>query len=156
MKPLIAAIFLCSSLCTQGQAKSGKPANPSTSNPAPKLQASIGGSRGGAVSSEFLTQIVDSPLVVRDQSGISYSVTNFRIFYKFKSTSQDPDTGEKKTVDDMRTETFYNTPRLSDLWSESIKDNIAIGDELIIDNIMVRLKNGKKLLLPSLSFKVAN
>ncbi len=120
----------------------------------PKLQASLGGSRGGNLSGAELSKIVDSVMTVRDQEGNSYPVTHFRVFYKFRSSSEDHDSGERKTVDDMRVNEFYNTSKMSDLWKESIKDNAAANDEMIIDNIRVRLKNGKKMQVPSIRFKV--
>jgi hypothetical protein len=43
---------------------------------------------------------------------------------------------------------------MSELWRESVKDNIKPGDELLLFNIMVRLKNGKKMMVNQISFKV--
>ncbi|PWT98705.1 MAG: hypothetical protein C5B52_11850 [Bacteroidetes bacterium] len=119
-----------------------------------KTVTSLGGSKGGNISKDALSQIVDSALTVKDASGKSYPVVKFRVFYKFKSTSEDHDTGERKTVDDMRENTFNNTPMMSDNWKESIKDNVAKDDEMVIDNVMVKLPNGKKLLVGGIKFKV--
>jgi hypothetical protein len=43
---------------------------------------------------------------------------------------------------------------MSELWRESVKDNIKSGDELLLFNISVRLKNGKKMMVNQIGFKV--
>lgn len=60
----------------------------------------------------------------------------------------------KKSTDDMRTSDFTNTAVMPELWRSSIKDNIKKGDEMILDNIIVLLKNGSKVMAPAITFKV--
>lgn len=120
----------------------------------PKITVSIGNVNGGSITAESLSKIVDSALTAKDASGNKYAVVRFRVLYKFKSTYQDQNTGEKKSTDDMRTNNFTNTSVMPELWRQSIKDNVKTGDEMIIDDIMVKLKNGSKLMVPSISFKV--
>lgn len=120
----------------------------------PKITMSIGGLKGGNINAETLAKIVDSALVARDESSNNYSIIRFRVFYKFKSTYQDEDSGQKKSTDDMRTSDFTNTAVMPELWRSSIKDNIKKGDEMILDNIIVLLKNGSKVMAPAITFKV--
>lgn len=120
----------------------------------PKITMSIGGLKGGDITPEALAKVVDSALVAKDGEANSYSIVRFRLFYKFKSTYKDEDSGQKKSSDDMRTSDFTNTSVLPELWRASIKDNIKKGDEMILDNIIVVLKNGSKVMAPSLTFKV--
>ncbi|OJY81648.1 MAG: hypothetical protein BGP14_02350 [Sphingobacteriales bacterium 44-15] len=134
------------------QDKSKKPAAPAAT--VPKITVSIGSVRGGEISAESLSRIIDSAVTAKDANGNTYPIVRFRVLYKFKSTYQDQDTGEKKNSDDMRTTDFSNTSVMSQLWRQSIKDNIKPGDEMIIDNIIVKLKNGNKLMTPSMTFKV--
>ena len=120
----------------------------------PKVNISIGGLKGGDITPETLAKIVDSALVAKDENTNTYSIVRFRLFYKFKSTYQDEESGQKKSSDDMRTSDFTNTSVLPELWRESIKDNIQKGDEMILDNIIVVLKNGSKIMAPTLKFRV--
>ncbi len=145
MKHLIFLSILCISLGTHAQQKS---------TPAlPKVWTAIGGFKGGNITPELLSRAVDSALVVRDDKGNTYPIVRYRVFYKFKSTYSDPETGQTRTVDDMRVNDFTE-PVMSRNWRESIKDNAAKGDEMIIDEIIVQLKDGKKMMAPALHFKV--
>ncbi|MFT3746802.1 MAG: hypothetical protein QM768_00730 [Agriterribacter sp.] len=151
-------IFLCIILSgigyamaqTKAPVKSGAKAKPVF----PKINMSIGGLKGGDISPEMLSKIVDSVLIAKDENATTYSIVRFRLFYKFKSTYQDEESGQKKSSDDMRTSDFTNTSVLPELWRASIKDNIKKGDEMIFDNIIVVLKNGSKIMAPSIKFKV--
>lgn len=120
----------------------------------PKITMSIGGLKGGEITKDALTKIIDSALTAKDDDANTYSIVRFRLFYKFKSTYQDEESGQKKSSDDLRTSDFTNTSVLPDLWRASIKDNIQKGDEMILDNIIVVLKNGSKVMAPSITFKV--
>lgn len=120
----------------------------------PKITVSLGGYKAGNITTEILSKIVDSSLVARDPKGTSYPIVRFRILYRFKSSYEDPETGQKKTVDDLRTNDFTNTSQLTELWRQSIKDNVTKGDEITLDNIIVKLKNGTKLMAPALTFNV--
>lgn len=151
MKKCLLFFFVVAAMMANAQTTKNKPA----AEPViPKVAVSIGGYKGGNISGDILSTIVDSSITVKDSKGIAYEVVRFRVLYKFKSTYDDPETGQKKTFNDMRTNDFTNTPVISELWRQSIKDNIKGGDEMILDNIIVRLKNGTKLMAPSLTFKV--
>ena len=147
---LFLSLFCAAQLFAQDKSK--KPAAPATT--IPKITVSVGNVNGGDITAETLSKVVDSAVTARDANGNTYPIVRFRVLYKFKSTYQDQDTGEKKTTDDMRTTDFTNTAIMSELWRQSIKDNIKPGDEMIIDNIIVKLKNGNKLMTPSMAFKV--
>ena len=107
-----------------------------------------------AQSSEIMKSIVDSSITVRDEKGNRYPITHFRINYSFQSSYKDDQTEQVKTVSDFRAFDFYDTALLSENWRESIKDNVKKDDEMLFDNITVRLKNGKKMLAPDLKLKV--
>jgi hypothetical protein len=70
------------------------------------------------------------------------------------SSYEDEETGEKKITNDFRSQEYTDENHMSELWRQSVKDNVKTGDELILFNIMVRMKNGKKMLVPQISFKV--
>ncbi|WP_152270036.1 hypothetical protein [Agriterribacter humi] len=127
---------------------------PAASTALPKIAITIGGFKGGDITSDILSRIIDSSLVARDQNGNKYPIARFRSIYKFKSSYEDPDTGERKTTDDMRVNDFSDTNIMSELWRQSIKDNIIKGDQMILDNVIVQLKNGTKIMAPAITFKV--
>lgn len=148
MKKLIYLFLFCSVTATQAQ--NNKPATAA----APKVAITIGGFKGGDIASDILARIIDSSVVVSDQKGNKYPVVRFRSIYKFKSSYEDPATGERKTTDDMRVNDFSHTALMSEQWRQSIKDNIAKGDQMILDNVIVQLKNGTKIMAPAITFKV--
>ncbi len=152
MKKILLFLSLFCVLQISAQNKNKKPVTPASS--LPKITVSIGNTTGGNISAESLSKIVDSALTAKDANGNNYAIIRFRVLYKFKSTYQDQNTGEKKTTDDMRTNNFSNTSVMPELWRQSIKDNVKAGDEMIIDEIIVKLKNGSKIMAPSVTFKV--
>ncbi len=151
MKNIFVAIllsFFASSLVAQTKSKPVSKATP------PKLRVSLGGYRGGEITSDIMKSIIDSAVTVRDEKGNSYPVTHFRINYFFQSSYKDDQTEQIKTVSDFRAFDFYNTALLSENWRESIKDNVKKDDEMLLDNITIRLKNGKKMFAPDFKLKV--
>ncbi|HRO45243.1 hypothetical protein [Agriterribacter sp.] len=151
MKKLI-YLLLCFSTVTVLAQNNKKPA---TAPPAlPKVTITIGGFKGGDITSDILSRIIDSSLVARDEKGNKYAIVRFRSIYKFKSSYEDPETGVRKTTDDMRINDFNDTSIMTELWRQSIKDNIVKGDQMILDNMIVQLKNGNKIMAPAITFKV--
>lgn len=151
MKKLIYFLF-CFSTVTVVAQNNKKPA--ATPPPLPKVTITIGGFKGGDISSAILSRIIDSSLVARDEKGNQYTIVRFRAIYKFKSSYEDPQTGGRKTTDDMRINDFRNTSIMTELWRQSIKDNMVKGDQMILDNMIVQLKNGNKVMAPAITFKV--
>jgi hypothetical protein len=157
MKKFFFCILLLGAGCAMAQTKPPVKTAPQK-NAFPKISVTIGGLKGGDISSEKLSTIVDSALIAADENenenANTYTIVRFRLFYKFKSTYRDENSDQKKSYDDMRTSDFTNTAVLPELWRASIKDNIKKGDEMIFDNIIVVLKNGSKIMAPSVKFKV--
>jgi len=131
-----------------------KPATKPATTTLPKLTVSLGGSKSGNITVARLKEIVDSPLVVKDEKGITYTIKSFRINYTFKSSYKDEETQEVRSVKDFRAFDFTNTDRLSEDWRNSIKDNVKRDDEMLINNLVVRLKNGKSFFAPELKLKI--
>lgn len=136
--------------CLAQQKPAAKPANSAL----PKLTVMLGGSKSGNISITQLQKIVDSPLIVKDEKGVVYPLKSFRINYTFKSTYKDEETDKVREIKDFRAYDFYNTNRLSDDWRNSIRDNVKIEDEMLINNVVVKLKNGKSFFAPELKLKV--
>ncbi|HTN09192.1 hypothetical protein [Agriterribacter sp.] len=151
MKKLV-YLLLCFSTASLPAQNNKKPA---IAPPAlPKVTITIGGFKGGDITSAILSRIIDSSLVARDEKGNQYAIVRFRSIYKFKSSYEDPATGERKTTNDMRINDFSDTSIMPELWRQSIKDNMVKGDQMILDNMIVQLKNGSKIMAPAITFKV--
>ncbi len=146
MKYLLSLAIFLTSFCAYAQQKS-------TQTAVPKVWVALGGFKGGNITPELLSRAVDSAVVVRDEKGNTYPIVRYRVFYKFKSNYSDSESGQTKTVSDMRVNDF-SEPVMGKDWRESIKDNVAKGDEMIIDEIIIRLKDGKKMMASAISFKV--
>ncbi|HRN57068.1 MAG TPA: hypothetical protein PLL71_11480 [Agriterribacter sp.] len=145
-------LLLCFSTATVLAQHNKKPAT--APPPLSEVTITIGGFKGGDIASDILSRIIDSSLVARDGKGNQYTIVRFRSIYKFKSSYEDPETGARKITDDMRINEFSGTGIMTELWRQSIKDNITRGDQMILDNIIVQLKNGNKIMAPAITFKV--
>jgi hypothetical protein len=126
----------------QGQQKTAPKALPVTA-----YVASMGGNKSADISTDLFKKVIDSGLVVTDDKGNSFPVTRFRINYTFVASFTDGESQHKKDFKDFRAGDFYDTNMLSEDWRGSIKDNAKKGDQVIINNITIRLKNGKKLMI---------
>ncbi len=142
MKPILIIILTILSLQIQGQQKTAPKALPVTA-----YVASMGGNKSGDISTDLFKKVIDSGLVVTDDKGNSFPVTRFRINYTFVASFTDGESQQKKDFKDFRAGDFYDTNMLSEDWRGSIKDNAKKGDQVIINNITIRLKNGKKLMI---------
>lgn len=148
---LLLTLLLITGTFTMAQQK---PAAKPATTALPKLTVSLGGAKTGNITVTRLKEIADSPLVVKDEKGVAYAIRSFRINYTFKSSYKDEETQQVKTVKDFRAYDFNNTDRLSEDWRNSIKDNVKRDDEMLINNVVVRLKNGKSFFAPELRLKV--
>jgi hypothetical protein len=146
-KPLLIAIccLLMSVACfSQQKSSSGTPA----------FRVRWGSSLGGSISAEMVKQQADSPLVVFDQKGKRYPVVSFSVYYKFNSSYKDEETGRTNTIRELRVGDFDGTDRFTQLWRESVRDNVKAEDEIRFRNILVRMPNGKKMAAPETVFTV--
>jgi hypothetical protein len=144
-------IFFFTGVFCQAQQK---PATKTANTTLPKLTIMLGGSKSGNISIVQMQKIVDSPLIVKDEKGVIYLLKSFRINYTFMSTYRDEETDKVREVKDFRAYDFYNTNQLSEDWRNSIRDNVKKEDEMLINNIVVKLKNGKSFFAPELKLKV--
>jgi hypothetical protein len=125
-----------------------------SSSGTPVFRVRWGNSLGGNVSAEMVKQQADSPLVVFDQKGKRYPVVSFSVYYKFNSSYKDEETGRTKTIRELRVGDFDGTDRFTQLWRESVRDNVKAEDEIRFRNILVRMPNGKKMAAPETVFTV--
>lgn len=112
-----------------------------------KYTVTLGGYTNADIPADIFKKVIDSALTVKDSKGNVYTVTRFRINYTFVATFTDSETQQRKDFKDFRVSDFYDTNMLSETWRGSIKDNAKKGDQVLINNIIIRLKDGKKLMV---------
>lgn len=145
MKNVIALFVLSASLLS-ARAQTKKPAPAPAAAPV-TYTVTLAGFKDGNMTADQFKKAIDSPLVVKDQKGNSYVITRFRINYTFATTYTDSETQQRKSFRDFRAADFYDTSKLSEVWRNSIRDNAKKDDEVIINNIIIKLKNGKKMMV---------
>jgi hypothetical protein len=114
----------------------------------PQFFVTFGNLTSGSFDPEQLKKNIDSAITVKDKKGYKYPIVRFRINYSFTNSFRDSETELLKKVRDFRAADFYDTAFLSTNWAESIKDNAKKGDEILINNIIFKYKNGKKIMAP--------
>ena len=141
---LLSLVFLTSFANLLAQSKP----KPPTKTEAPTLvyQAFWGPIKSGTVSLAQIKATAQSPLLVKDNNKVIYKVVSFRINYMFKGYFKDEQSGELKSVNDLRVKDFYNQNVLSTDWHESIRDNVKEGDQVLLNKIIFINAAGKKML----------
>lgn len=108
---------------------------------------------GNALAAQ-IAAITPAAILVKDNAGKLYTVNAFRINYKFKSTYRDDESGQTKSMNDLRVGEFNNTAQLSQVWAESIRDNVKPGDTILFNQVLFRNVKGKLQLAPALKIVV--
>ena len=152
-KAVLSIVFSVASLFSFAQAKKAKVDTIQT--PVPLIFAPYWGPVGtGNALAAQVAAIAPAAILVRDNTGKLYPVNAFRINYKFKSTYRDDESGQTKSMNDLRVGDFNNTAQLSQVWSESIKDNVKAGDTILFNQVLFRNLKGKLQLAPVLKIVV--
>lgn len=108
----------------------------------------------GSAPAAQIAAIAPAAILVKDNKGKLYAVESFRMLYKFNSTYRDEEKGETKSRPDLRVGDFTNSARLTEVWYESIKDNVKTGDTIIINRILFRNPSGKLQMAPEIRIGV--
>lgn len=150
--PLLLLAFLTSFANSFAQSK---PKPPTKTEIVPlAYQAFWGPVKSGTVPSAQLKATAQMPLVVKDNNMVVYKVVSFRINYMFKGYYKDEQSGEVKSVNDLRVKDFYNQNSLSTDWHESIRDNVKEGDQVLLNKIIFINAAGKKMLAPDIRITI--
>jgi hypothetical protein len=110
--------------------------------------------KSGVVSASQIKATAQAPILVRDNNKGVYEVIGFRISYVFKGSAKDEQSGEIKSVNDLRVSDFNNTNTLPAQWFESIRDNVKEGDQIIFSKIIFKNSFGKRFLAPEIRITV--
>jgi len=148
-------VIVFSLACLFAMSQKKKSIVPQETVAAPLVFSSFWGPVGtGAALAAQIAAIAPAAVLVRDNTGKLYAVNAFRINYKFKSTYRDDESGQTKSIADLRVGDFNNTAQLSTVWAESIKDNVKVGDTILINKILFRNAMGKLQMAPELKISV--
>ena len=155
MKYLFLILLLSVSLTTAFSQAKKKQVEKVEEKPIPVFYTSHWGPiASGNISGEQVKAILAAPIVVKDNKNQLYNVSGFRINYSFKGSFKDEETGNTKTMKDLRVNDFNNKNTLPQPWVESIKDNIKPGDVILFNKILFRNKEGKLQMAPDIKITV--
>lgn len=155
MKYLFLILLLTVSLTSAFSQVKKKPVEKVEEKPVPAVYTSHWGPiTSGNISSEQIKAILVAAIFVKDNKNQPYTVSGFRINYSFKGTFKDEETGNTKTMKDLRVNDFNNKNTLPQPWIESIKDNIKPGDVILFNKILFRNKEGKLQMAPDIRITV--
>jgi hypothetical protein len=155
MRYLFLILLLIVSLTTAfSQAKKKQPEKVEE-KPVPVVYTSYWGPiTSGNISGEQIKAILAAAIFVKDNKYQSYIVSGFRINYSFKGSYKDEETGNTKSMKDLRVNDFNNKNTLPQPWIESIKDNIKPGDVILFNKILFRNKEGRLQMAPDIRITV--
>jgi hypothetical protein len=155
MKYLFLILLLTISFTTAfSQSKKKQPEKP-VEKAVPVVYSSHWGPiTSGTISAAQIIAISPAIIHVKDNKNDSYTVSGFRMNYSFKGTFKDEETGNTKTMKDLRVNDFNNKNVLPQPWIESIKDNTKAGDVILINKILFRNKEGKLQMAPDIRITV--
>jgi hypothetical protein len=128
------------------QAQTQKPA---VTLKAPVLQSFWGSTKGGELPLEVVLNIVDSGYVwVIDDKKLKYPLSRFMLVYRSKDRFEDEQSGEIKARFNNNSTVVKNSGIVEEKWRRLMYENIKVGDELLITDIIVRDKRGEFFKAP--------
>lgn len=135
-----------------------KPANKSeqqkiADNTPLKLKPLWGNHPGGNMLVADGLNYADSALRVIDDKGNRYPIISFKFIYKRKSSYTDDQTGVVKNGWDVVATDVSGDTVLSEVWRNTIKESLQKDEEWTIDYIIVKDKNGRKVMATPMNFK---
>jgi hypothetical protein len=155
MKYLFLIFLLTVSLTTVFSQVKKKPVDKPLEKSVPIVYSSHWGPiTSGNISAEQIKAILAAAIFVKDNNYQSYIVSGFRINYSFKGSYKDEETGNTKSMKDLRVNDFNNKNTLPQPWIESIKDNIKPGDIILFNKILFRNKEGRLQMGPDIKITV--
>lgn len=107
----------------------------------------------GEWTKELVRALIDSPIVVKDEKGKTYPVVRFTLNYTFSTVYVDSETKQRKTRKDFRSQLFESST-LSDVWKASIKENARNGDQMLFNDVIIRMPDGKKRMVDDLTIYI--
>lgn len=112
-----------------------------------------GNFRSATAPASFLKALIDSALRVSDNKGNKYEVESFEFTYRQKDEFTNDETGKREVL--FRTvQHKAEGPLLPELWRNTIREKLKKDETLWFEKIIIKNKEGKRFLAPSLEIKV--
>lgn len=152
---MIKQIFIYLLVMVTVAAKAQQPQKPTPTLTPPQLQSFWGTTKGGSLPLEFVLNVVDSGFVwVIDDKKVKYNINRFIVIYRSKDRFEDEQTGEIKSRFNNNSLIVKNTGIIEEKWRKMMYENIKVGDELWITDIIVRDKKGEYIKAPDVKIVV--
>jgi hypothetical protein len=136
-------------------AKAQQPQKPTPTLTPPQLQSFWGTTKGGSLPLEFVLNVVDSGFVwVIDDKKVKYNINRFIVIYRSRDRFEDEQTGEIKSRFNNNSLIVKNTGIIEEKWRKMMYENIKVGDELWITDIIVRDKKGEYIKAPDVKITI--
>lgn len=114
----------------------------------PEVKTLIGIRSGvDTVHVEEATQLIGLPLKVKDKSGNTYKIDNYRFLYRQKGYIENTETGRPEVNYTTVASRFDSSP-LPKVWSTNIQQSIQSGETLFFFEILVSDKEGRQFYAP--------
>lgn len=120
----------------------------------PALQSFWGYYKAGIHPVEMVRTMIDTAIWVMDEQKQRYTIRSFRVNYFSNDQYEDETTGKLKTRRNLLSKEFRETNMLSDLWKQSIYESLKPKDEILIDLISVKDKQGRIFYAPDIKISV--
>lgn len=141
-------LVLLTSVCSHSHAQEKPSLQP------PALQSFWGYYKAGIHPVETVRTMIDTAIWVIDDQKQRYTVRSFRVNYFSNDQYEDETTGKLKTRRNLLSKEFRETNMLSDLWNQSIYESLKPKDEILIDLISVKDKQGRIFYAPDIKISV--
>ncbi|MGV3766098.1 MAG: hypothetical protein ACO1NW_08230 [Chitinophagaceae bacterium] len=117
------------------------------------FSTTIGNFRSATAPASLLKALIDSALRVSDNKGVKYEVESFEFTYRQKDEFTNDETGKKEVL--FRTvQHKAEGALLPELWRNTIRERLKKDETLWFEKIIIKNKEGKRFLAPSLEIKV--
>jgi hypothetical protein len=129
-----------------------KPTKPAVAKTkVPTIKATIAGVGSGTYSPAVAKIMIDSNLVLKDESGKKYPIYKCSFLYKRRMEYKDDESGgDVKTSWEYLENVLKNNAQLDDLWRKTIKNDLKKGEQLIFENILADSQKGYMIQVKSI------
>ena len=122
----------------------------------PKLFTQMGGFRDSVTLSVVEAEnIINQPLKIFDDKKGVYTISSYQFLYRRKVVTEDEATGKAIPTTSVIAGTFKTTP-MSDIWINSVKEQVRPGEELYFFDIIAKDAQGRVMYAPDFKIKVVN
>lgn len=151
--PRFLQLYLIALACCFGILNAVAQNNTTTQKP-PQLQSFWGYYKSGTHPLEVVLRITDTAIWVIDELKQRYTIRSFRINYFSYDSYEDEATGKIKYRHNLLSSEFRETDQLNELWKQKLYEELKPKDEIHIDLLSVRDKQGRIFYAPDIKIVI--